>query len=67
MTQNAPVCAHCGIGVERNLARYEVFEKMHWAYFHYEFEHDPFDPDEECNAGGCPSAHLDSPPRQLRQ
>jgi len=45
---------------------YEVFEQMHYVCFHYEFEHDPFDPDEECTAGGCPSYKLDAPPRQLR-
>ncbi len=26
--------------------------------FHYEYEHDPFDPDQECEAGGCPSGAL---------
>ena len=31
---------------------------MHYVCFHYEFEHDPADPDEECRAGGCPSASL---------
>lgn len=28
---------------------------MHYVCFHFEFEHDPYDPDEECNAGGCPA------------
>ena len=36
--------------------RFDVFEGMHYVCFHYEFEHDPADPDEECSAGGCPSA-----------
>ena len=31
---------------------------MHYVCFHYEFEHDPADPDEECSAGGCPSGAL---------
>jgi hypothetical protein len=31
---------------------------MHYVCFHYEFEHDPTDPDEVCNAGGCPSGAL---------
>jgi hypothetical protein len=35
---------------------------MHYSCFHYEFEHDPFDPDEECTADGCPSAAI-SPAR----
>lgn len=39
-------------------ALFDVFEQMHYACFHYEFEHDPFDVDEECSAGGCPSAAL---------
>lgn len=60
-------CARCRRAVRVSSDRFEVFERMHYVCFHYEFEHDPFDPDEECNAGGCPSAHLDSPPRQLRQ
>jgi hypothetical protein len=37
---------------------YETFEGMHYVCFHYEFEHDPADPDEECTAGGCPSGAL---------
>ncbi len=36
-------------------ADYDTFERMHWVCFHYEIEHDPADPDEACNAGGCPS------------
>ena len=39
-------------------ADYETFERMHYVCFHYEFEHDPADPDEECTAGGCPSGSL---------
>jgi hypothetical protein len=31
---------------------------MHYVCFHYEFEHDPADPDEECTAGGCPSGAI---------
>lgn len=31
---------------------------MHYVCFHYEFEHDPTDPDEMCGAGGCPSGAL---------
>jgi hypothetical protein len=47
-------------------ARTGIFEQMHYVCFHYEFEHDAFDPDEECTAGGRPSFKLDAPPRQLR-
>jgi hypothetical protein len=31
---------------------------MHYVCFHYEFEHGEFDVDEECTAGGCPSAPI---------
>lgn len=41
-----------------NAAQYDVFEQMHHACFYYEFEHGDFDVDEECSAGGCPSASL---------
>jgi predicted alpha/beta hydrolase family esterase len=49
-------CRRCGRPVLAEQANYEVFERMHYVCFHYEFEHDPVDPDEECSAGGCPSA-----------
>jgi hypothetical protein len=35
---------------------------MHYVCFHYEFEHEPVDPDEECGAGGCPSAAVNPRP-----
>ena len=43
--------------VERE--RYEVFERMHWICFHFEFEHmsadgGPADPDEPCEDPTCP-------------
>jgi hypothetical protein len=60
-------CTRCARPVRVSADQFEVFERMHYVCFHYEYEHDPFDPDEECNAGGCPSAHLDSSPRQLRE
>ncbi|HBX81449.1 MAG TPA: hypothetical protein DEH05_10110 [Propionibacteriaceae bacterium] len=53
----APVCVRCGLPVEASGAHYDVFEKMHYTCFHYEFEHRG-DPDVECNAGGCPAAGL---------
>jgi hypothetical protein len=55
-------CARCGREVRVNRDSYEIFERMHYVCFHYEFEHDPYDLDEECNAGGCPSFRLDAPP-----
>jgi hypothetical protein len=60
------ICVRCGRPVRVNREQFEVFERMHYVCFHYEFEHDPSDPDEECNAGGCPSFKLDALPRQLR-
>jgi hypothetical protein len=33
-----------------------MFEGMHYVCFHYEFEHDPADPDDDCGVPGCPSA-----------
>ena len=59
-------CARCGREVRMNRDSYEIFERMHYVCFHYEFEHGGFDPDEECDAGGCPSSRLSSPPRALR-
>jgi hypothetical protein len=54
-------CARCGRPVRVNRDSFEIFERMHYVCFHYEFERDPFDPDEECDAGGCPSSRS-SPP-----
>lgn len=43
-----------------NRDHYEMFERMHYVCFHYEFEHDLIepnaDPDEDCGVPGCPSA-----------
>jgi hypothetical protein len=44
--------------VRVSAADYETFEKMHYVCFHYEFEHDPADADEECSTGGCPSRRV---------
>lgn len=52
------VCVRCNRPVVIEADRYDVFERMHYVCFHYEFEHDPTDPDEECSAGGCPSAAI---------
>lgn len=50
-------CARCGRAVEASRDQYEVFERMHYTCFHYEFEHHA-DPDVECMAGGCPAAGI---------
>ncbi len=57
-----PVCVRCGLEVRVNRDSYELFERMHWVCFHFEFEHMGFDPDEECDAPGCPSSPFNSPP-----
>ncbi|WP_432885514.1 DUF7660 family protein [Kribbella sp. CA-245084] len=51
-------CRRCQRPVKVSAAQFEVFERMHYVCFHYEFEHGEFDVDEECTAGGCPSASL---------
>lgn len=53
-----PNCRRCGRPVRVSAEQYDVFEGMHYVCFHYEFEHGESDPDEECHAGGCPSASL---------
>jgi hypothetical protein len=58
LTWPARVCRRCGLEVKISADQFEVFERMHYTCFHYLFEHDPFDPDEECTAGGCPSASV---------
>jgi hypothetical protein len=55
-------CARCGRPVNVSRADFETSERMHYVCFHYEFEHDPVDPDEECGAGGCPSAAINPRP-----
>ncbi len=52
------LCARCKWPVVIEADRYDVFEQMHYVCFHYEFEHGDADPDEECWAGGCPSAAI---------
>ena len=47
--------------VRVNRDSFEIFERMHYVCFHYEFEHHGPDPDEECAAGGCPSSLFSSP------
>ena len=56
------ICRRCLRPVEVSRGQFEVFEKMHYVCFHYEFEHYPADPDEECTAGGCPSAAISTAP-----
>src|SRR5688500_18826031 len=48
-----PNCARCGRPVIANEAHYELFERMHWVCFHFEFEHEG-DPDVPCGDLACP-------------
>ena len=45
------VCRRCRGAVRVNAEQFDVFERMHYVCFHYEFEHGEFDVDEElaCN------------------
>ncbi len=56
------ICVRCGLAVRVNRESYQIFERMHWVCFHFEFEHMGFDPDAECDAPGCPSSPFNSPP-----
>lgn len=62
--EGGPVCTRCGRRVIRNREQYEVFERMHWACFHYEFEHDAGsgDPDIACGDPSCPARAFDPNP-----
>jgi hypothetical protein len=57
-TDEPLLCRRCGRPVGVSAAEFETYERMHYVCFHYEFEHDPVDPDRECEAGGCPSGVL---------
>ncbi|KQY23521.1 hypothetical protein ASD16_13485 [Cellulomonas sp. Root485] len=62
-----PACARCGRSVVRNRSNYTAFEHMHWACFHYEFEHaigDVTDPDVACADPACPARAFDPRPVQ---
>jgi hypothetical protein len=58
MANDDPICVRCDRPVRASREQFDVFERMHYVCFHYEFAHDPADPDEECKAGGCPSGAL---------
>lgn len=53
-----PICVRCNQPVKVYKDEYDVFEKMHWICFHYEFEHDGYDPDEPCSDPSCPTLAL---------
>src|SRR5689334_16382483 len=60
-----PICRRCDQPVVAFVADYEVFERMHYTCFHFEFEHHG-DPDIECSAGGCPASGISTASRFVR-
>lgn len=73
MPEDELTCARCRQPVVRNADRYEVFERMHWSCFHYEFEHElagsSADPDIARRDPGCPARAFDTeaPPDWLAE
>lgn len=61
---DAPSCQRCHRPVRRNAAQFDVFDRMHWACFHYEFEHygGSGDPDQACGDPSCPARAFDPAP-----
>jgi hypothetical protein len=55
-------CVRCRRPVVRSRDEYDVFEKMHWVCFHYEFEHGDYDVDAACRDPACPSRMIDEEP-----
>ena len=54
------LCARCDREVVDARDSYEVFERMHYVCFHFEFEHDTTQMS-GCEAMGCPSSELGGP------
>lgn len=61
------ICHRCHRPVTASAAAYETFEHMHYVCFHYKFEHDPIDPDEDCRRGRCPSGAIEGGRDELIQ
>ena len=59
LTSPTLTCRECGGRVLVSARWFETFERMHYTCFHYAFEHEPFDRDDECIAAGCPSGAVD--------
>ncbi|WP_165956758.1 hypothetical protein [Kribbella antibiotica] len=50
-------CMRCGKPVQETREDYEVFERMHWDCFHFEFEHNLYGDiaeDVDCGQPSCP-------------
>jgi hypothetical protein len=52
LAQPVQVCRSCGEAVAT--PQFDVYERMHWVCFHFEFEHSGTDRDEPCITQGCP-------------
>jgi hypothetical protein len=39
MSDDARLCSRCHLPVIENAANYDIFERMHFVCFHYEWEH----------------------------
>ncbi len=67
-----PNCVRCGEPVVVNRDQYDVFERMHWVCFHFEFEHmskdhKTADPDSACIDASCPWNRLQKFEAKLRE
>jgi hypothetical protein len=67
LSDDSLICRRCHRPVTTSAAAYETFEHMHYVCVHYEFEHDPIDPDEDCHRGGCPSGAIEGGRDELVQ
>ena len=64
MPEQVQTCRRCDRPVVREAYNFEVFERMHWSCFHYEFEHQAAgsaddDPDIACRDPACPARAFD--------
>ena len=61
------ICRRCKQPVRVSAKDYELFEKMHWICFHFEFEHGDFDPDEACTDPSCPWTRIKDLEEEIRR
>ncbi len=59
MGETEKICVKCNKPVVENKDQYEIFEKMHWLCFHFEYEHEG-DPDRPCSDPSCPWWQLEA-------
>jgi hypothetical protein len=56
------ICRRCHQRVAEGGRDFEVFEQMHWACFHFEFEHDDRPEGRTCADPSCPARATDPDP-----